>query len=194
MATMRQWLSEQIDPTTGLPLAKANSRGRFSQAAKAAIADALIRGMEFDDDEPKAPSVPKEKRVVSAGSTATVSRVKAPERDYDFKAVRQWAESNGLSVSKRGRISAEILTQYDASNPATTKVIAAKPPKPRVRPENVAYGLSKPDPEKPYLSVQSVAFHKCYACNNRVAWCSCDDGPRCPQWLNGGEVASLTKP
>lgn len=35
--------------------------------------------------------------------------------DIDPKAVRAWAEANGVQVSPRGRISAEVLEQYKSS-------------------------------------------------------------------------------
>lgn len=36
--------------------------------------------------------------------------------DADPKQVRAWAEANGVAVSPRGRIKAEILAQYQAAN------------------------------------------------------------------------------
>ncbi|HLS49779.1 MAG TPA: histone-like nucleoid-structuring protein Lsr2, partial [Actinomycetaceae bacterium] len=36
-------------------------------------------------------------------------------RSYDAKAVRKWAEANGIEVSARGRIPASILEQYQAA-------------------------------------------------------------------------------
>ena len=38
----------------------------------------------------------------------------ASSRDYDPKAVRKWAESNGVDVPARGRIPADILERYKA--------------------------------------------------------------------------------
>jgi hypothetical protein len=35
---------------------------------------------------------------------------------FDPAAVRTWAKSNGVKVSERGRISAEVLEQYAARN------------------------------------------------------------------------------
>ena len=35
----------------------------------------------------------------------------------DPKAVRAWAEANGVAVNSRGRLSAEVLEQYRAANP-----------------------------------------------------------------------------
>ena len=36
--------------------------------------------------------------------------------DVDPKAVRSWAEANGVSVNARGRLKAEVIEQYRAAN------------------------------------------------------------------------------
>lgn len=43
------------------------------------------------------------------------SRRAAPRRT-DFAAIRAWAASQGLQVSERGRISAQVLSEYDAAH------------------------------------------------------------------------------
>jgi hypothetical protein len=45
------------------------------------------------------------------GRTAT-----GPGRDYDPKAVRAWAESQGIQVSQRGRVSADLVARFQAAN------------------------------------------------------------------------------
>lgn len=45
----------------------------------------------------------------SAGSARAKS-------DVDTKAVRAWAEANGIEVSSRGRIAAPVLEQYRAAS------------------------------------------------------------------------------
>jgi hypothetical protein len=37
-------------------------------------------------------------------------------RDYDPKAVRAWAEQQGLEVSTRGRVPAELVTKFQEAN------------------------------------------------------------------------------
>ncbi len=37
-------------------------------------------------------------------------------RDYDPKAVREWAQSQGLEVPARGRIPGKVLEQFKAAN------------------------------------------------------------------------------
>ena len=42
-----------------------------------------------------------------------------PSRDgrgYDPRAVRAWAESQGLQVSQRGRVSADLVAKFQAAN------------------------------------------------------------------------------
>lgn len=187
--TMREWLSTQTDETTGAPLARPG-KGRFSRAAKAALLEAMISGMEFTDSEGKE-KAPREKRV-STGSVSAPARITAPVRDYDLKHVRKWAAENDIAVSQRGRISADVLVAYDKANPVSAKpekVVTA--PKPRVRPENVAYAL--PEPPAAYMSRVSVAFETCSRCKAKVGWCGCEQGPVAPSFLNGALV-SLTKP
>lgn len=37
-------------------------------------------------------------------------------RGYDPKAVRAWAESQGIQVSKRGRVPADLVAKFQAAN------------------------------------------------------------------------------
>jgi hypothetical protein len=37
-------------------------------------------------------------------------------RDYDPKAVRAWAEAQGLEVSQRGRVPSELVTKFQEAN------------------------------------------------------------------------------
>jgi hypothetical protein len=52
-------------------------------------------------------------RHVRAGKASTKA-TRAPAR-VDAKAVREWAQSQGLAVSARGRVSAELVEQYQAA-------------------------------------------------------------------------------
>ncbi len=51
----------------------------------------------------------------SSGRRAGGARQPASS-DVDPKQVRAWAEANGVAVSPRGRIKADILEQYRAAN------------------------------------------------------------------------------
>jgi hypothetical protein len=52
-------------------------------------------------------------RRVGTRRSGTAAAAKA--RDFDPAAVRAWAASNGIKVSPRGRISAEVVEQYHAA-------------------------------------------------------------------------------
>ena len=61
-------------------------------------------------DKALAPFVAAARRVSSSGP-----RSKVLPATVDTKVVRKWAESNGIEVSNRGRISAHVLEQYRAA-------------------------------------------------------------------------------
>lgn len=52
-------------------------------------------------------------RHVRAGKS-TAKAVRTPAR-VDAKAVREWAQSQGIAVSARGRVPAELVEQYQAA-------------------------------------------------------------------------------
>lgn len=87
-----------------LGLAK-ESRGRMSVAAYEAIASAEKSGKVFADTD----STPR--KVIAAAPKAG---------QFEAKAVRAWAATKGLTVSARGRISAEVLAAYKSDNPTVT--------------------------------------------------------------------------
>ena len=90
MQTARQYLFSL--GLTGSP----EGRGRFSNEAKAALADAEKKGIKFIDTSP--------------------AKVQ-PTIDVNAKAVRKWASENGYSLGDRGRISGEIKQAYlDSTN------------------------------------------------------------------------------
>ena len=57
-------------------------------------------------------------RRVGGGSRGGRARGAAParSRDYDPKAVRAWAEEQGLDVSARGRVPAELVAKFQEAN------------------------------------------------------------------------------
>ena len=58
-------------------------------------------------------------RRTGAGSRSTGrsrARRAGTARDYDPKAVRAWAESQGIQVSQRGRVPADLVAKYQAAN------------------------------------------------------------------------------
>ena len=56
-------------------------------------------------------------RRVKAGATPTgkTPRRPVPRKGHDPAAVRQWAAAQGITVSPRGRVSAEVMAQYGAA-------------------------------------------------------------------------------
>lgn len=40
----------------------------------------------------------------------------SPDRDYDPKAVRAWAEAQGIEVSQRGRVPADLIAKFQAAD------------------------------------------------------------------------------
>ena len=51
----------------------------------------------------------------SGGSRGRGGRAGAA-RDYDPKAVRVWAQSQGIEVSQRGRVPADLVAKFQAAN------------------------------------------------------------------------------
>lgn len=61
-----------------------------------------------------APYVEAGRRIGRPRSRPSASRSSAPK--VDNTAIRVWAKNHGLHVSERGRISAEVLQQYEAAH------------------------------------------------------------------------------
>ena len=108
------------DYAASLGLAKPG-KGRMNKEATEAVAKARAEGMTFSKETAKPAKVVK--------VTAGVEKADKPTGDFDPKAVREWAKSNGVEVSERGRISAEVKAAFANDNPnieRTVKVIAGK--------------------------------------------------------------------
>jgi hypothetical protein len=59
---------------------------------------------------------PRSSRARANGAATT------PARDYDPKAVRAWAEGQGIEVSQRGRVPAELIARFQEANTRPTRV------------------------------------------------------------------------
>ncbi len=74
-----------------------------------------------DFDDALAPYITAAEKAGDGHSSSRSSgrRAAAPRQrssgDVDPKAVRAWAEANGVAVSPRGRIKADVLEQYRAA-------------------------------------------------------------------------------
>ena len=55
-------------------------------------------------------------RAAGRGRSDRGGRVNGAGRDYDPKAVRAWAETQGLEVSQRGRVPADLVAKFQAAN------------------------------------------------------------------------------
>jgi hypothetical protein len=65
-------------------------------------------------DAAVAPYIAAGRRISRGRGRPSTTRASAPK--VDRAAVRAWAKENGLTVSERGRISAEVLRQYEATH------------------------------------------------------------------------------
>jgi len=61
-----------------------------------------------------APFIEAGRRVPGSGRRGGASRQGSPS--VDRAAVRSWARAAGLTVSERGRISADVMRQYEAAH------------------------------------------------------------------------------
>jgi hypothetical protein len=61
-----------------------------------------------------APYVAAGRRISRSRRRASSGRPPGPRADR--AAVRAWARDNGLPISERGRISAEVISQYEAAH------------------------------------------------------------------------------
>ncbi len=61
------------------------------------------------------PNAPQRRQQAVAPAPAKANGRSRGNADYDAKAVREWAQSQGIEVSGRGRISATVLEQYRAA-------------------------------------------------------------------------------
>ena len=52
----------------------------------------------------------------AGGRSRGAGRSAAASRDYDPKAVRAWAESQGIEVSQRGRVPADLVAKFQAAH------------------------------------------------------------------------------
>lgn len=65
-------------------------------------------------EEAIAPYIEHGRRITRGRARPAAAR--SATRRSDLAAVRAWAKEQGLHVSERGRVSAEVLNQYEASH------------------------------------------------------------------------------
>ena len=145
------------------PLAKENSRGRFSREAKAALVDARATGVTFGSEDD------------SLGNQLPLAANAAG--GHSPSVVRAWARENGYEVPTRGRIPSDIIAAY-TGNPLTPKARTGQfaqpvPVQVKLRKAITLYGLT----EEGYR----VGYSHCRRCMQSMVYCSCKDGPKPPK-------------
>lgn len=171
------------------------SRGRYGKdAIEAALAARKAFGENvFAEPVKAAPKAKVEKPAVvrqASGPKVTITR-----DAYDPKAVRQWAEAEGLvEKGKRGRLPSVVLAKYLATD-AGQVAQRAKPvlalSTPKVRRETQGFVLE---------GNNLLAFYLCASkggCGQAISRCTCPGGPRAPHYLPGdlsNAVLTLDKP
>ncbi len=109
-----------IQMTDDLDGSEATQSIEFSVRGKSYTID-LSDSNAADFDDALAPYIAAaEKSGGAQPARASARRAGAPRQrasgDVDPKQVRAWAEANGVAVSPRGRIKANIVEQYRAAN------------------------------------------------------------------------------
>lgn len=178
------------------------TRGRFSNAAKAALDEARAKGQKFREAEKVVRTTPAPKPKVEA-APAVPTQAAAPLPEVDAKAVRAWARQVGKQVGERGRLHADLVREYVAANGGTApraqavSLVKASAPSPAQMPkrkQTVAYGYIRRGPnDGPHVTEPLLAIESCGKCKAGIRFCGCPTGPRLPKWA-GGEVAMLTRP
>ena len=145
------------------PLAKENSRGRFSREAKAALVEARSNGVTFGSED--------DSQGNSLAPAASAAGGHSPSQ------VREWARQNGYEVPSRGRIPADIVAAY-TGNPLTPKVRVGQlanpvPVQRKLRKAITLYGLT----EEGY----KVGYSMCRGCMQSTVYCDCKDGVKPPK-------------
>jgi len=123
-------------------------RGRISAEGHAKVAEAMDKGHTFPDLlAVSTPKAPKAKPVKAEAKAVVPSEKRAEVKGLDPAAIRKWAGENGLTVSQRGRISAETTLAYLDAVPTalrTDRVDNGKDLReaaPRVYPEGTKWRL-----------------------------------------------------
>lgn len=187
LPSKRAFLASVINPATGQPYAKADTVGKFSNAA---LAFAEQNKDKWADAAPvvRTPAAPR------PTVTRTPSAPATPAPLVDTKEVRAWAKQNGHVVGDKGRLPRPVIDAYIKAGGKAT-VPAARPTPlvmPRRRPETQAFGLYRRGPKDnpKIVSEPLLVISTCGKCGAGVSYCPCADGPRMPDYA-GGEVAML---
>lgn len=129
-------------------IGKGSGKGRISAEGHERIAEAIAKGHQFPDLlAAAAPKVAKEKKAAAPKKPVIEIAQKAEARAVDPAAIREWARKNGIAVSERGRIAAEVTLRYLAEVPVNKRDARAgtngekdlRAPAPRTSPEGTKW-------------------------------------------------------
>ena len=108
---VQRTITERLDDFDGSP---AVETVRFGYAGRDYEVD-LSEEHAAELDELLAPYIEHGRRVQDGAPQQRARRSERAGRSpTDLRAIRQWAREQGLQVSDRGRISADIVAKYDA--------------------------------------------------------------------------------
>jgi hypothetical protein len=163
MLTQRAYL-------VSLGLAK-DGRGKFSNAAKDALAKAIEQGMTFSD-----PVVSVKPRTVLSTSVKAPQTPRIDPKTFDPKVVRSWAQKAGIEVSNRGRIHQSIIAKYlaEVGDNAPTRQSdydSFRPEAARVRNADIYVGTYEGN------AIRKTFKDCCNSCGYSIGWCYCPNGP-----------------
>jgi len=184
------------------------ARGRFSNAATAALAAARADGFLFLGDEgnennpapevkaPRAAATPKAPAAPKPAPAPAAPQVVLPT--VNPKEVRAWAKANGHEVGDRGRLNQTVVSAFLASGgkPVGPRAARVATPldMPKVRKETTGFVYApRPQGAPKHVSEPLVRVATCGSCNRGVAFCNEPQGPSAPAYL-GGAILSLDKP
>lgn len=171
------------------------TRGRFSREAEAFAAE----NATLWADAPKVQATPKVKAAAAPKPVVMATPRPNPAGSYDPKAVRKWAEGEGLvEKGKRGRLPAVVIARYLSTDAGQVAQRAPRPTPaimPKRRRETQAFGFYARKPGEPsHISEPLLVIENCGKCKHRVSYCPCPDGPSLPAYAGGGLAVLDPKP
>lgn len=190
LPSKRAFLASVTNPATGEPFAKADTVGKFSKAANEyAAANPTL----WAEAAPVVKTAKVAKPAFVKPVTVKASTATRPST-FDPKAVRKWAETEGLiEKGKRGRLPGTVIAKFLSTDGAQVAERAPRPTPllmPKRRPQNTGFTVTGK-----YKTL--IRQSECGNCRIAISRCACPE-PRAYKWLekeNGGPlVLTLDKP
>jgi len=132
---------------------------------------------------------------LSRAAEAAIRDAEAKGMTFDEVTLERPNRYSAPKTVQTENVSEPVTVAKPESEPAPiVRVIPAA--KPRVRPENEGWLISKPPVDKSHQKEHLIAFSNCAKCTQRIGFCNCANGPVGPKWVNGveGEPLLLSKP